>query len=195
MSLNDKLKNYHLILASASPRRQELLKQLDIDFKVQLKPVTEKYPKHLKSYEITNYLARLKAMPFKESLAPKTIIITSDTIVWHNKQAIGKPKNATEAFKILKTLNNTTHKVITSVCFTSCKQQKIVHASTKVTFKPLTDAELNYYVQKYEPYDKAGAYGIQDWIGYIGISKIKGSYYNVMGLPTDLVYTTLIEFL
>ncbi|MBQ0786080.1 MAG: septum formation protein Maf [Oceanihabitans sp.] len=191
--LKEKLKNYNLILASASPRRQQFFKDLDLDFQIQLKPVVEEYPEKLRHFEITDYLAQLKSLPFKTHLQEKDILVTSDTIVWQNENALGKPRDRDEAFQILKSLSNVTHEVITSVCFTTKTTQKTVSNVTKVTFKKLSDAEINYYLDNFKPYDKAGAYGIQDWIGYIGITKIEGSHYNVMGLPLHLVYQTLLE--
>jgi septum formation protein len=191
--LKEKLKNHHLILASASPRRQKFFSDLDLDFTIKLKPVVEEYPKKLRHFEITDYLAQLKALPFKADLQDKDILVTSDTIVWQNENALGKPRDKAEAFQILKALSNATHEVITSVCFTTTISQKTVSNVTKVTFKELTDEEINYYLDNFKPYDKAGAYGIQDWIGYIAITKIEGSHYNVMGLPLHLVYQTLLE--
>ena len=189
--LNDKLKNHHIILASGSPRRQEFFKNLGLDFEIRLKPIKEEYPSRLTHFEISNYLAQLKALPFKKELKTNDILITSDTIVWHNNTALGKPANKQEAFQILKTLSNQTHEVISSVCFTTINFEKTLHDITKVTFKALSDEEIEYYIENYKPLDKAGAYGIQDWIGQIGVTKIEGSYFNVMGLPTHLVYKTL----
>ncbi|GAA4897731.1 Maf-like protein [Flaviramulus aquimarinus] len=189
--LNEKLKNHHIILASGSPRRQAFFKNLELDFEVRLKPVKEEYPNRLTHFEISNYLAQLKALPFKDELKPDDILITSDTIVWHNDKALGKPRDEHEAFSILKSLSNQTHEVITSVCFTTTNYEKTLHNITKVTFKALSDAEIQYYINTYKPFDKAGAYGIQEWIGQIGVTKIEGSYFNVMGLPTHLVYKTL----
>ena len=188
---NKNLSKYNIILASGSPRRQQFFKDLGLKFEVRLKPVVEEYPKHLRHFEISDYLAQLKARPFKENLIDYDILITSDTIVWHQNEALGKPKDASEAFQMIKSMSNATHEVITSVCFTTSKFQKTVNANTKVTFKDLTDEEINYYIDNYKPYDKAGAYGIQEWIGNIGITHIEGSYFNVMGLPTHLVYETL----
>ena len=189
--LNEKLKNYHIILASGSPRRQEFFKTLGLDFEIRLKPMVEDYPPRLKHFEISDYLAQLKTLPFKDELKDNDILITSDTIVWHNNQALGKPKNETDAFNIIKSLSNATHEVITSVCFTTKTFEKTLNAITKVTFKNLTDEEIYYYINTCKPFDKAGAYGIQEWIGQIGVTKIEGSYFNVMGLPTHIVYKTL----
>ncbi|WP_406683394.1 Maf-like protein [Seonamhaeicola sp. MEBiC1930] len=191
--LNEKLKNHHLILASGSPRRQAFFKNLGLDFEIRLKPVKEEYPDRLTHFEISNYLAQLKALPFKDDLKDKDILITSDTIVWHNGKALGKPRDKDEAYAILKSLSNKTHEVITSVCFTSKNYEKTLHNITKVTFKELTDKEILFYINTYKPYDKAGAYGIQEWIGEIGVTKIEGSYFNVMGFPIHLVYKTLNE--
>ncbi|WNH09769.1 Maf family nucleotide pyrophosphatase [Thalassobellus suaedae] len=189
--LSEKLKDYHIILASGSPRRQEFFKNLGLDYEIRLKPIKEEYPKRLTHFEISNYLAQLKALPFKDELQKNDILITSDTIVWHNNKALGKPRDENEAFSILKSLSNETHEVITSVCFTTKTYEKTLHAITKVAFKSLTDEEILFYIKTAKPYDKAGAYGIQDWIGQIGVTKLEGSYFNVMGLPIHLVYKTL----
>lgn len=189
--LNEKLKNHHLILASGSPRRQAFFKNLGLDFEIRLKPVKEEYPPRLTHFEITNYLAQLKALPFKEELKPNDILITSDTIVWYENNALGKPINKEDAFRILKSLSNQTHEVITSVCFTTQYFEKTIHDITKVTFKDLSDDEIWYYIKTCKPFDKAGAYGIQEWIGQIGVTKLEGSYFNVMGLPVHVVYKTL----
>ncbi|MCF7561839.1 Maf-like protein [Sabulilitoribacter multivorans] len=189
--LNEKLKKHHLILASGSPRRQTFFKNLGLDFEIRLKPVKEEYPPRLTHFEITNYLAQLKALPFKEDLNSNDILITSDTIVWHENTALGKPINEEDAFRILKSLSNQTHEVITSVCFTTQHFEKTIHDITKVTFKDLSDDEIWYYINTCKPFDKAGAYGIQEWIGQIGVTKLEGSYFNVMGLPVHVVYKTL----
>lgn len=191
--LHDKLTQHHIILASASPRRQQFFKDLGLDFEIRLKPVHEEYPERLKHFEISDYLAQLKALPYKAELRTNDILITSDTIVWHNQKALGKPKNDQEAFEMISSLGNTTHEVITSVCFTTATFEKTVNAITKVTFKKLSAEEIHYYITTYHPHDKAGAYGIQEWIGKIGVTKIEGSYFNVMGLPTHLVYQVLNE--
>ena len=189
--LNDKLKDYNIILASASPRRHAFLKSMNIDFEVRLQPVDEVYPNTLKGTEITDYLAKLKAEPFKNQLKDKDILITSDTIVWLDDKPVEKPKDKNDAFRMIKSLSNKTHEVMTSICFTQTTQQKVVNTITKVTFKALTDDEICYYVNTYKPLDKAGAYGIQEWIGAIAITNIEGSYNNVVGLPTHLLYETL----
>ena len=191
--LKNKLQKYNLILASGSPRRQQFFKDLDLDFEIRLKEIEEVYPPELKAAEITDYLAALKASAFEGELQPNEILITSDTIVWHNNKALGKPKNQQDAFEILKSLSNTTHEVITSVCFKTTSATTVLNELTKVTFNELSDEAILYYLENYKPYDKAGAYGIQEWIGFIGVSKIEGSYANVMGMPTDKVYEYLIN--
>lgn len=189
--LRNKLKKYNLILASGSPRRQQFFKDLDLDFEIKLKEIEEIYPLELKAAAITDYLAELKANAFEGDLQPGDILITSDTIVWHNNKALGKPKDQQDAFEILKSLSNTTHEVITSVCFKTTSATTVLNELTKVTFNELSDEAILYYLENYKPYDKAGAYGIQEWIGFIGVSKIEGSYANVMGMPTDKVYEYL----
>ncbi|KJD36170.1 septum formation inhibitor Maf [Tamlana sedimentorum] len=189
--LSDKLKNHNIILASGSPRRQQFLKDLGINFEIRLKPIKEEYPNRLTHFEISNYLAELKSLPYKSELGPNDILITSDTIVWHNNKALGKPSDASEAFSLIKSLSNTTHEVISSICFTTASSQNTQFDCTKVTFKALSNDEINYYIKNYKPFDKAGAYGIQEWIGQIGVTKLEGSYFNVMGLPVHLLYKTL----
>jgi septum formation protein len=189
--LKNKLQKYKLILASGSPRRQQFFKDLDLDFEIRLKEIEEVYPPELKAAAITDYLAELKASAFEGELQPNEILITSDTIVWHNNKALGKPKDAADAFSILKSLSNATHDVITSVCFKTTSETTVLNELTKVTFNELSDEAISYYIENYKPFDKAGAYGIQEWIGFIGVSKIEGSYANVMGMPTDKVYQYL----
>ncbi|MCC1484266.1 Maf family nucleotide pyrophosphatase [Winogradskyella immobilis] len=189
--LNDLLKEYHLILASGSPRRHEFFKMLGLNFEIRLKPVEEIYPNELTKSEITDYLAQLKAQSLRNDLKPKDILVTSDTIVWHNNKAIGKPKNEQDAFNMIMGLSNDTHLVISSVTFTTIQQQITINTTTKVTFTALTEEEVWYYVNTFKPLDKAGAYGIQEWIGAVAISKVEGSYNNVVGLPTHLLYKTL----
>lgn len=189
--LQDKLKQYKLILASGSPRRQQFFKDLELDFEIRLKEIEEVYPPHLKREEITNYLAELKASAFEGGLQENEILVTSDTIVWHNNIALGKPKDKQDAFEILKSLSNATHEVVTSVCFKTNSKIDLIHEVTKVTFNELSDEAIHYYINNYKPFDKAGAYGIQEWIGFIAVSKIEGSYANVMGLPVDKVYEYL----
>lgn len=189
--LKNKLQKYKLILASGSPRRQQFFKDLDLDFEIRLKEIEEIYPPELKAEEITNYLAELKASAFEGELKANEILITSDTIVWYKNKALGKPKDALDAFDILKSLSNATHEVITSVCFKTNAETTVLYEVTKVTFNELSDEAIQYYIENYKPFDKAGAYGIQEWIGFVGVSKIEGSYANVMGMPTDKVYEYL----
>jgi len=189
--LNEKLKNRHIILASGSPRRQEFFKNLGLDFEIRLKDTKEDYPNKLMHFEISDYLAQLKSLPFVEELKTNDILVTSDTIVWYKGIALGKPRNNDEAFAMLKSLSDDTHEVITSICVRTKVFQKTVNATTKVTFKAFKDEELWYYITNFSPLDKAGAYGIQEWIGQIGVVGIEGSYFNVMGLPTHLLYETL----
>ncbi|WP_299101018.1 Maf-like protein [uncultured Winogradskyella sp.] len=189
--LNEKLKDFNIILASASPRRHSFLKDMHLDFEIRLKPVEEVFPKHLKREEITDFLAKLKAQPFAEELRDNDILITSDTIVWLEDEAIGKPKDEADAFEMIKSLSNKTHEVVTSICITCNGKQWVVNTITKVTFKQLADEEIWYYINHFNPLDKAGAYGIQEWIGAIAITNIDGSYNNVVGLPTHLLYKTL----
>ncbi|NAS29982.1 septum formation protein Maf [Flavobacteriaceae bacterium R38] len=191
--LQEKLKDYHIILASGSPRRQQFFKDLGITFEVRLKDVEEIYPDRLKASDIPDYLSQIKALPLKDNLKEKEILITSDTIVWSENKALGKPKNEKEAFEIIRSLSGKSHEVITSVCFTTKDFQKTVNSITKVYFKEFTEEEIRFYIDNFKPYDKAGSYGIQEWIGIIGVTKIEGSYFNVMGLPTHLVYKTLMN--
>jgi septum formation protein len=189
--LKNKLANYSLILASGSPRRQQFFKDLDLEFEIRLREVEEVYPIELKAQEITNYLAKLKADAFEGELNENEILITSDTIVWHNNKALGKPKDKEDALAILKSLSNSSHQVITSVCFKTKEKSELISEITKVTFTNLSDDVIQYYLDNYKPFDKAGAYGIQEWLGYVGVAKIEGSYTNVMGLPTDKVFEYL----
>ncbi len=192
--LREKLQNYNIILASGSPRRHQFFKALEIPFIVDVRPVNEIFPKELKREQITNYLAQLKASAFT-NLAQNDLVITSDTIVWKKDKAIEKPTNFNEAVQMLQILSNSKHEVITSVCFTGKDFQKTVFDVTEVWFKKLSLEEITYYINTYKPYDKAGSYGIQEWIGYVGVTKIAGSFFNVMGLPTHLVYETLRELI
>lgn len=191
--LSTKLKKYNLILASGSPRRQQFLKDLGLDFTIELREIEEIYPNELKGSEITDFLAELKSSPFK-NLKRNDLLITSDTIVWMNDKAIGKPKDRNDAFKIFKELSGKKHQVITSICIKTSENTKIVNDTTDVYFKELSGEEINFYIDNFHPYDKAGGYGIQDWIGYIGVEKIEGSFFNVMGLPVHKLYTELSKF-
>lgn len=192
--LKELLKNQNLILASGSPRRQQFFKDLDLDFEIRLKEVEEVYASDLKREAITNYLSELKAAAFDNELNENEILITSDTLVWHQNKALGKPLNYEDAFQMLLSLSNETHEVITSVTFSTSKFKKTIFEVTKVTFNPLSNEQIHYYLTHFKPFDKAGSYGIQDWIGLVGVSKIEGSYANVMGLPVDKVVHQLLDF-
>ncbi|WP_350291708.1 Maf family nucleotide pyrophosphatase [uncultured Croceitalea sp.] len=189
----EKLQNRKLILASGSPRRKKFFEDLGVDVEIRIKSVEEVYPEQLKGEEIPAYLAELKASVFKNELDANEILITSDTVVWHNNESLAKAGDKTEAVEMLQKLSDNWHDVITAVCFTTSTNQKTVSATTKVKLSKLTSKEINYYLETFKPYDKAGAYGIQEWLGTIGIEEIQGSYNNVVGLPTHLVYKTLMS--
>lgn len=191
--LFEKLEKHNIILASGSPRRKQFFKELNIDVEIRLIPVDEVYPNHLEGHEISDYLSKLKASVFDGILEDKDILITSDTVVWHKNESLAKASNVNEATQMLQKLSGDWHDVITSVCFTTNNHQLIKNQTTRVKFKVLTNEEISYYVHNYKPFDKAGAYGIQEWIGLIGVEEIKGSYTNVVGLPTQLVYKTLTD--
>ena len=192
--LKDKLNKINIILASGSPRRQQFFKEMDLHYTIRLKEIEEIYPEHLQAEEITNFLAKLKASAFENELKENDVLVTSDTIVWLNGKALGKPKDYDDAFKMLQQLANQTHEVITSVCLKSIDKTDVFHCVTKVTFADLSDEAITYYLDNYQPFDKAGSYGIQDWIGLIGISKIEGSYTNVVGLPTEMLFQKLMNY-
>lgn len=192
--LKEKLKGYNIILASGSPRRQQFFKELDLDFDIRLKDVAEIYDENLKAEAITNYLAELKASAFTDELTDKDILVTSDTIVWHEGKALGKPKDYDDAFQMIASLSGKTHEVITSVCISTPTKKDTFFEVTKVTFNSLTEEEIRYYLDNYQPFDKAGSYGIQEWIGLVAIARIYGSYANVVGLPVDKVYQHLLTF-
>ncbi len=185
--LSQKLKDFNIILASGSPRRQQFFKDLDLTFEIRLKDIEEIYPEDLQGVEITNFLAQLKANAFADELTENEILVTSDTIVWLNNKALGKPKDYDDAFQICAMLFLLFGKETT-------QKTETIFEVTKVTFNPLTDESIRYYLDHYKPFDKAGAYGIQEWIGLVGISKIEGSYTNVVGLPTEKVYHYLNNF-
>lgn len=191
--LKEKLSSYEIILASQSPRRIKFLNELDIQFKSVKLDFDESYPNNLMAEQITDFIADKKASYYTKLLNKNTIVITSDTIVWLNEEAIGKPKDNKNAKEILQTLSGNTHKVITSFCIKTLESKNIVNDTTEVTFKHLSDKEIDYYIKNNKVLDKAGAYGIQDWIGYIGITNIEGTYNNVMGLPTHLLYKELMN--
>ena len=188
----DNLKRYHIILASNSPRRRELLAGLGIDFEVRVLPdVAETYPADLPVGRITEFIAREKADAYRRLMAPDDLVITADTIVVAADEVMGKPVDAADARRMLRRLSDSTHQVITGTCLTTCERQLCFSVTTDVTFKRLTDEEIDHYVCHYRPFDKAGAYGIQEWIGYIGVTGLRGSYFNVMGLPVQRIYTEL----
>lgn len=190
----EKLKKMNVLLASKSPRRQYLLKELGLNFEVKTKDVDESFPEHLQAQEIPLYLCRKKADAFDEELTENTIVITADTIVWVDNQVLNKPEHYDDAVRMLKLLSGKKHEVYTGVCLKSVSKIKTFYAKTDVYFKVLTDEEIDYYITNYNPYDKAGAYGAQEWIGYIAVEKIVGSYFNVMGLPVKELYEELIAF-
>jgi len=191
--LATKLEKHKLILASGSPRRKKFFEDIGLVFEIRLKPVEEVYPKHLIGKEIPAYLAELKASVFKAELKPMDILVTSDTVVWHNNKSLAKPLDNNEAIEMLQKLSGAWHEVITAVCFTTATNQHTITATTRVKFATLNTQEINYYIETYKPFDKAGAYGIQEWIGAIAIEAIDGSYTNVVGLPTQLVYKELLK--
>lgn len=194
--LNDILKEKKLILASKSPRRQQLLRELGVDFEVRSNNDDEElFPDHLSMNEIPVYLAQHKANPLIPNLKQNEILVTSDTIVWCDGHVIGKPTDNDDAYRIISLLSGNKHTVVTGVCISTTSETKTFYDSTDVFFRKLTDEEIWYYINKYKPFDKAGAYGIQEWIGFIGIERIEGSYFNVMGLPVQKLYIELQNFM
>lgn len=191
----DNLNNFRIILASRSPRRQQLLRELGLRFEVIIKDFNESYPEGLDGEEIARYVASGKANTFKNEISDNEIVITADTIVWCNNKVLGKPLNSNDAIRILKEISGNTHEVITGVSILSSLKEVTFTASTKVTFEKLSDDEINYYINNFKPFDKAGAYGIQEWIGIIACSHIEGSYFNVVGLPIQRLYKELQNFM
>ncbi len=183
-----------IILASKSPRRQQMLTDLGLNYEIRTKEVEEVYPADLKVEDIAVYLAELKAKAFREELKNNELVITADTVVCVDDTVLGKPKDKADAVKMLQLLSGRSHRVISGVCLMNNKHQKSFTSTTKVFFKALTTEEINYYIDNYQPFDKAGAYGIQEWIGYIGIERIEGSYYNVVGLPIQRLYEEIKNF-
>lgn len=188
----ENLKKYQITLASNSPRRKELLSGLNLDYKVKILPdIDETYPDTLKGEDIPLYIARKKAEAYKSIMSKNELIITADTIVYTDGEVLGKPKNEADARRMLHALSGRSHQVITGVCITTSGFQHSFASVTEVTFDTLTDEEIDFYISTYNPMDKAGAYGIQEWIGFIGVSKLNGSYFNVMGLPVQRLYREL----
>lgn len=190
----DNLKKYHIILASNSPRRRELLSGLGVDYEVRTLPgVDESYPDTLSGEDIPVYISREKAAAYLPSIAPDELIITADTIVWLDGRVLGKPADEADACRMLRELSGRTHRVITGVTLSTAAFQKSFAVTSEVEFAPLTEEEITYYVDHYRPLDKAGAYGVQEWIGFIVVRRLSGSYFNVMGLPIQRLYQELKE--
>ena len=190
----DNLKKYKVILASASPRRRELLAGLDVEFEVRALPdVDESFPADLQGGDIPLYISKKKADAYRSVMAADELVITADTIVWLDGVALGKPVDEADARRMLRNMSGKTHSVFTGVAITTKDNQRCFVAQSDVTFAQLTDDEIDYYIAKYRPMDKAGSYGAQEWIGYIGMSNIVGSYFNVMGLPVQRLYSELKE--
>ena len=191
----DNLSKYNILLASNSPRRRELLGGLGLSYEVvSLPEIDESYPDTLYGSEIPSYIAQKKADAYRSMMKPNTLLITADTIVWLDGKVYGKPVDEDNARQMLRELSGRSHTVITGVAITTCDVQKVFAVESKVTFATLTEEEIDYYVTKYRPLDKAGAYGIQEWIGYIGVTGLDGSYFNVMGLPIQRLYNELKNF-
>ena len=185
---------YKFVLASKSPRRQDLLKGIVPEFDIMLRDTAESYPATLQGAQIVEHLAKLKASAFEGELAYNQLLITADTIVWIDNQVLGKPKNRDVAIEMLRQLSGRKHTVYTGVCLKTTQKERVFSAATDVYFRQLSDDEIAYYVDTYKPFDKAGSYGIQEWIGYVGIERIDGSYFNVMGLPVQRLYQELKKF-
>jgi len=190
----EKLGKYRFILASKSPRRQQLLAELGLDFKIEVMDVDESFPEDMPVEEVPVFLAGKKADAFSGVLADNQIVITADTIVSQGNNVLNKPENASRAREMLQLLSGKKHDVITGVCLSSKSKRVVFSARTSVWFKELSEEEISFYIENYKPFDKAGAYGIQEWIGYIGIYRIDGSYFNVMGLPVQQLYSQLLKF-
>ena len=187
-------KRFLLILASGSPRRHFLMKELGLKFEVRIKETNESFPSELKAEQISIYLAEKKAEAFRSEIKKNELLITADTIVWINGQVLNKPTDHDDAFGMLRLLSGRMHEVFTGVCLMSKEKTKTFFCATKVFFRELSDEEIDYYITTYKPFDKAGAYGAQEWIGYVGVEKIEGSYFNVMGLPLRELYEELSAF-
>lgn len=191
----DNLKKYNIVLASKSPRRQELLKGIGVDFSILTKEVDESFPSKLPLIDVAPFLSLKKANAFEDSELPENyMVITADTVVIVENEILGKPKNRDDAVRMMNLLSGKVHKVVTGVTVHTKEKTKTFSVISKVTFETLDNQEVGYYIDNFRPYDKAGAYGVQEWIGYIGVSNVEGSYYNVMGLPTQRLYKVLKEF-
>ena len=191
MNLLQNIDKYKIILASQSPRRIELLGGLNIKFEVMVLDVNEDFPAQMVGVDIPMYLAEKKANAYKHIMDEHTMIITADTIVWHEGKVLGKPVDETDARRMLRALSGKTHQVITGVCISTLQRRKVFHVISDVRFARLTEAEIEYYLHNFKPYDKAGSYGVQEWIGFVGVEHINGSYFNVMGLPVQRLYNEL----
>lgn len=189
------LAKYQLILASNSPRRKELLAGLGVDFQVKVMgDIDESYPDDLQGEEIPVFISRSKADAYRRQIGENQLVITADTIVYVDGQVLGKPLDAADATRMLRLLAGRTHQVITGVTLTTLHKQHSFSVTTQVTFSALTDDEIAYYIANYRPFDKAGAYGVQEWIGFVGVTRLEGSYFNVMGLPVQRLYKELLAF-
>ncbi|MGG6544029.1 UNVERIFIED_CONTAM: Maf-like protein [Prevotella sp. 15_C9] len=185
-------KDYHIVLASNSPRRKELLRGLDIDFEVKVLPdISENYPMSLSALDVALYISNEKADAYEKLIMGNELVITADTVVVVGKDVLGKPKSATDAKRMLQEISGRTHQVVTGVCLSTTNFRRSFKVVTNVTFKKLKESEIDYYINNYKPYDKAGAYGIQEWIGYVGVTSLEGSYFNVMGLPIQRIWEEL----
>lgn len=188
----ENIQHYKIVLASNSPRRRELLSGLNLEYTVRVLPdIDESYPDTLKGEEIPMYISREKAKAYRNSMAEDELIITADTVVCINEKVLGKPRTQEKAKEMLRELSGKTHQVITGVCLMTCGLQRTFSATTQVAFDVLTEDEIEFYVEKFRPLDKAGAYGVQEWIGFVGVSRLEGSYFNVMGLPVQRLYQEL----
>ncbi len=190
----DNFKKYHIILASNSPRRRDLLAGLDLDFEVKVLPdIEESYPSSLPVTSIAEYIASEKAQAYRDLMGEHDIVITADTVVIVGDEVLGKPKDIADARRMLHLISGRKHQVTTGVCLSTLRMQHCFSVTTDVTFKNLTEEEIDYYIETYRPFDKAGAYGIQEWIGYVGVTSLEGSYFNVMGLPVQRIYSEMLK--
>ncbi len=191
MSLLNNISHYNIVLGSQSPRRKELMAGLNLKFEIGMIDVEESYPNQYSGVDIPMYLAEKKANAYRPKMDEQTMLITADTIVWYQGKVLGKPEDRQDAYRMLQALSGKTHQVITGVCISTLQRKKTFHVISEVRFANINDVEINYYLDNYEPYDKAGAYGVQEWIGFVGVEHINGSYFNVMGLPVQRLYNEL----